>query len=245
MATFIKIVLFILIFILVLPSKASYHKALTKLIKQHNPIFPDYTDLQNCFARNADIEEIKDDATPLMKAVNFFLIGLLTGDVICYLIKKGANPNHHGDLISPLMAASSPRAIITSFLNVSNNSFPAYCSEMTYQKSQWLIELLIKNETNIDWQNISGQTALHLAAAEGNLLGIETLLKLGANAQIKNMSGKTALDVLEEIQTDSEIISANSFLNSPIKIISDLKKNPVYQQLKKKTFEKGNKQWKK
>ena len=237
MAIFIKIVLCILILILVLPSKASYHKALTKLIKQHNPVSPDYTDLQKCFERNANIEEIKDGTTPLMKAIGFFLIDLLAGEVINYLIKKGANPNNHGDSISPLIIASSPRAMITSFLSVSNNSFPAHCSEMTYQKSRWLIELLIKHGAKINWQNISGQTALHLAATEGNLLGIETLLKLGANPQIKNMSGKTALDILEEIQNDSETIS----MNSPVKIVPDLKKNPIYQQLKKKTFEKGNK----
>ena len=237
MAVFITItfLILLLLFIFMLAPRASYHQALAKMAKNRSLDSRDYSDLQNCFKKNADIEEIKDGTTPLMKAISFVFIDLLTREVAADLIKKGANPNHHGDSISPLMVACSPRTIISSVLKGTGGSVRVNCSEATYQKGRWLIELLVKSGADMNWKNTSGQTALHIAAAEGNLLAIKTLLKFDANPNIKNAHGQTALDILEETQNNPQIIRSNSLPNSPVNIIPDLEQNPVYKLLIEKT----------
>jgi ankyrin repeat protein len=51
---------------------------------------------------------------------------------------------------------------------------------------------------DIDSRNVHGDTPLHIAAARGNKLVVETLLRKGANPKIKNKSGATVLDIAHE-----------------------------------------------
>jgi ankyrin repeat protein len=51
----------------------------------------------------------------------------------------------------------------------------------------------LANDAEVDAQDTSGRTALHMAAANAHLEVAEVLLKAGANTEAKNDAGNTAL----------------------------------------------------
>lgn len=75
-----------------------------------------------------------------------------------------------------------------------------------------IVNLLIEAGANISFVNAEGQTALHLAVANGNLNScqtlykcnrinekvIEALLKNGADPYLEDQNGKSSIDVANE-----------------------------------------------
>jgi len=61
---------------------------------------------------------------------------------------------------------------------------------------------LIEQGTLVNEQNINGDTALHLAANNGDLVLIETLISHGASKYILNNNGKTPLDLIPDLTWD-------------------------------------------
>ena len=74
------------------------------------------------------------------------------------------------------------------------------------------VEILLKHKANPNWQNTSGNTALHFACENENIDAIILLLQAGANTQIKNFDDATPADlciteamkrILEDFDSDT------------------------------------------
>ncbi|MCJ1245284.1 hypothetical protein MMC30_002487 [Trapelia coarctata] len=58
--------------------------------------------------------------------------------------------------------------------------------------------VLLKNGSNANLQDASGNTPLHLAVAGGHIKAVQLLVKRGANINMKNKAGKTPFQVAKE-----------------------------------------------
>jgi len=63
---------------------------------------------------------------------------------------------------------------------------------LTIEIALWLAE----NGCDLDYVNVDGQTALHLAVLDGSISMAAALVRKGADMGIKDMGGKTAMDLL-------------------------------------------------
>jgi len=66
-----------------------------------------------------------------------------------------------------------------------------------------IAELLIVNGTNVNIQNIDGETALHIAAERGYTDIIKILIKAGAISNVRDEDGNTPSDLIPELMWDS------------------------------------------
>jgi len=57
------------------------------------------------------------------------------------------------------------------------------------------LRLFVRHEANINVLDLKGQTPLHLACAEGNILAVAILLDAGADRDVKNKTGLTAQEL--------------------------------------------------
>lgn len=151
---------------------------------------------------NANVNQIcrGTKVTPLMGALHQTKTKALK-----LLLNAGANPNHidiNGD--SPLG-------------RVSEHEFPEH------------VNLLLEFKGNINYQNSSGNSALHLAVKRRNRKVIEVLVSNGIKIDLKNANGETAKDIAKQIDFDlytfiSELIDQNPKEKSRNWISSKLKR---------------------
>ncbi|MGH1384134.1 ankyrin repeat domain-containing protein [Kordia sp.] len=100
-----------------------------------------------------------------------FLLACYNGnaEVVEFLVEKVENINGVSTYGTPLMAA-------------------------VYKKDETIIDILLKNNVDVNKANDSGTTALHFATLFNNTSIAEKLIHAGAKANKKDGSGKTALD---------------------------------------------------
>ena len=252
MAILFILIIFIL-FLSLSSSKPSYHKIFLDDLKHLGPSIHSfiwdndelYKKLDNCYSRNANIEELDDNGeTPLMVVISMSYLHLKYQECVGLLLKYGANPNpqktHLG--ATPLMKAVMPRTIISLFnFRASNGgatSLMIPIGDSDDEKSIAIIKLLMRYGAKINAQNITGQTALHIAASTGNLSAIKTLLAYEEiDPTIRNNNGETALDIFEAVQNDpsQKTASVLDVFYSPVRVISNFKENKTYKLLKNMT----------
>lgn len=237
------IIAVVLFFLLKNNSKISYHEALFKLSDNYNRLLyqgcynGSFPILDDCRNEEADINELDENYwTPLMKSIIFcYTLDSKYEKIMKLLVEYGADLNPTTPLgITPLMVASAPRILIFS-TNSANQGIPvAICSSKTYTTCSEILTFLLSKGANVNMKNKEGNTALHLAATEGNYLGLQILIDAGADISIKNKSGETALDMFKSVQNElSESYSlgptkklSTSEYDKICKILQRKKKNP-------------------
>ena len=112
----------------------------------------------------------KEDNTPLHLAIIYDRINTGEDDIIIILINKGADPN-----------IKNIYGEIPLHLAIKNK----YLSER--------VETLIKYTSNIDAQDASGNTPLHIAIINRNQTYVDLLLDKDCNKYLKNISGRIPL----------------------------------------------------
>ena len=70
--------------------------------------------------------------------------------------------------------------------------------EDAMQESVEVLQLLLNAGMNINNQNESGETLLHIASQEGNFLLVKFLLEHGIDKNLKSTSGQTAMQMAEQ-----------------------------------------------
>lgn len=127
------------------------------------------------------------------------------GDIVSFLIKKGANPNLQDDEgITALMLAVKGfknqviRALLDNgadpdLLNKQDNTALMEAIDDYYKEE--IVSLFVKRGVNLDKQNSQGNTALILAVELGKEAYFKRLVKGGANINIQNKAKDTALHV--------------------------------------------------
>lgn len=164
------------------------------------------TDLMSVLiSKKADCDAAtKYGSTPL-----FFAAERGTLPAVELLIKAGANLNaRDSSNTTPLMnAVFSDRFEIADYLIT---KYPSTLSALNINEKNKLllvsaekgnariIEKLIKNGTDINAAETSGNTALHLAVIRANLEVAKALLKFGADVNRRNNMGRTALHFAAE-----------------------------------------------
>ncbi|WP_265032766.1 ankyrin repeat domain-containing protein [Wolbachia endosymbiont (group A) of Sicus ferrugineus] len=93
--------------------------------------------------------------------------------------------------------------------------------------SRGIAELLIKNGSNIDFQDEDGDTLLHNAAHNGNIEEIEFLTENSANTDIKNAQGVTPLH-RAAIRFQVDTIKLLAAKGAKIDIIDNLGQTPLH-----------------
>lgn len=125
-------------------------------------------------AYGADVNKsLPTGQTPLLTARN------CEPSVWKLLLKKGANPNQVFDNRTTFL-------MNTIILNTEPNRVEKYNMERA-------IRILVEHNTDLDFQNSSGTTALMLAAHRYDKESIRALLAYGANPNIQDKDGETAL----------------------------------------------------
>jgi ankyrin repeat protein len=66
------------------------------------------------------------------------------------------------------------------------------------------MEILISYDANVDSQNKAGQSPLHTAVAESNLLCAQVLVKHGASTNLMDANGQTALMLAQGMDPRNE-----------------------------------------
>lgn len=100
------------------------------------------------------------------------------------------NPNNKA-LRALLQAGVDPIAQNQSTQNPLSHAFRKGCTD--------IIEILIKAGFNINSRNSLGNTALHLAVYNWNLMLVKKLIYLGADTSIENADRQTALDIARKM----------------------------------------------
>ncbi|KJV55798.1 ankyrin repeat family protein [Orientia chuto str. Dubai] len=72
------------------------------------------------------------------------------------------------------------------------------CSGTSKLKLPSLIKLLLEHGTNIDSQNLLGETALHISTSKGYIDAIKTLIQHGSNINLQNNTGDTIMHIAAE-----------------------------------------------
>ena len=80
-----------------------------------------------------------------------------------------------------------------SDINAQYSGFPLIAWASVYDRGE-ILELLLKTDADVNRRGKYCQTALHIAAALGNVEVVKILLANGADANMKDEEGKTAAD---------------------------------------------------
>jgi ankyrin repeat protein len=126
------------------------------------------------------------------------------------LLTFGANVNHHnnyGDTALHWAVYNQNARMVKDLLDYGANPnagediqhTPLLPSSLQEKKCCLsIVKLLVKAKVNLNHQNKSGDTSLHLAAKNGQTALVKFLLAHGAKPNIKCKSGKTPLQLAEE-----------------------------------------------
>jgi ankyrin repeat protein len=76
------------------------------------------------------------------------------------------------------------------------------------------MSLLIDNNVNLEAENDSGQTALHIAVELQDLIAMNLLLRNDANVRARDINGNTALHLAATIPNDFSFMAARSLITS-------------------------------
>ncbi|WP_298519494.1 ankyrin repeat domain-containing protein [uncultured Kordia sp.] len=153
------------------------HKIITILFLANVVVIQAQQDVFNV-ARNgskAEMAEIYKKSPALINSKNEagytpFLLACYNGnvEVVEFLVTKVENINGVSTYGTPLMAA-------------------------VYKKDEKIIDILLKNNVDVNKADANGTTALHYATLFNNTSIAEKLINAGAKANKKDGSGKTAL----------------------------------------------------
>jgi ankyrin repeat protein len=102
------------------------------------------------------------------------------------------------------------------FFEQKTNNSPLQISILS-KTSQELKEYLLKNETDLNYKNINGETSVILCCSTGNEEFLKILLESKANPNIQDNNGSTALHIACASENESLIklllkFEANPFL---------------------------------
>jgi ankyrin repeat protein len=118
------------------------------------------------------------------------------------LCQGGADVNFHHNIAFPTSTepGDTPLHIAAGTIVISWNYLPS-------SEAAKYMEVLIAYGANVNSQNNTGRTPLHVAVARSDLLLAQVLLKHGARTNLKDNDGKTALMLAQEIDPRNEEIS--------------------------------------
>jgi ankyrin repeat protein len=111
-------------------------------------------------------------------------------DALKVMVAKGANVNLVGDAGTPLMTMMAGGGRFGGGFGAQ----PAAFRFAGVRSAPEAAKLLIAAGADVNLQRANGDTALHLAAAAGNVVMIQLLADSGAKFDIRNAGGFTALD---------------------------------------------------
>jgi ankyrin repeat protein len=122
----------------------------------------------------------------------------------------GLTPLHHAVWLNPTMTASDPEMIMTLLFNagadpdkLSGGTSPLHSA--IYQNREYLAELILEHDANVNIKQCGGWTPLHLAVDSCIESSVKLLLEYGADPTIKDDSGHTAYDMAVKIGVQSII----------------------------------------
>ena len=171
--------------------------------------------------KNSKIKENKSNATTLYRAIYEENL-----ELVHEFIAKDTNVNisdKHGR--TPLHFAASLRGLYASDCAVVNNSH-----SNSSKKKLKIISLLLKKGADINTQNKTGETPLHIASLSGALKIVTLLLEKGANPNAKNQYNETPLhsatSAFRCMNSKKEVNFSTPYLwEKKLKIIALLVKN--------------------
>ena len=100
--------------------------------------------------------------------------------------------------INVIINVNSPNKKTPKNLNINENNNKINRDLLLYSQKgdkEKVLEILSQENTNINYQNENGWSALHYACDEGNLKIVEILIKAHINVNIKNNDKKTSLHI--------------------------------------------------
>lgn len=213
-------------------------------------------DILKLLVKNKASVNFKDarGTTPLHVAVRQFSPSVDPYIMVKILIDAGAKVNAkteanvtplHDAVVEPRNALAVTRLLLRSGadpnIRDSEGSSPLMDAVESGERDRAVIvKELLKYDASLSIKNIWGDTALHIAAREGDTESIKVLLDAGANPLLKNRKGLTAADILNRRAENTNYnYNSNSNSNSNKQTANMLRKWPAERTLRRRAANKA------